>query len=86
MTLIQKQDQLVAQLEPIYFSRIAQGKSGMDGQASGLKSRAKRLHAEMLMKEGYTKDEAWQSASDCEQVAYRNADHKAYMAGMGVPA
>lgn len=86
MSLIQRQDALVAKLEPIYLARISSGRSGMDGASAGRRSKAKRLHAEELMAAGYSRDEAWQSANDCDQVAYRNADHTAFLAQMGAPA
>ena len=86
MSLIQRQDALVAKLEPIYFARISSGRPGMDCSSAGQRSRAKRLHAEELMAAGYSRDEAWQSANDCDQVAYRNADHSAFLTSMGAPA
>jgi len=83
MSLIQRQDALVATLEPIYFARISSGRPGMCCQSSGQRSKAKRLHAEELMAAGYNRDEAWKSANDCDQVAHVNADHAVFMAQMG---
>lgn len=84
MTLIQRQDALVAKLEPIHRDCIARGWKGE--AAIGTRSKLKRLHREEMMKAGYTRDEARQSAEDCDQVAFRNADHAALAAQLGVAA
>lgn len=84
MTLIQRQDALVAKLEPVYKRFFKFGYMGQD--AIGIRSKAKRLHREEMEAAGYTKQEAIDSAQDCDGIAYRNADHAEFMAGMGVPA
>ncbi len=83
MTLIQRQDALVAKLERIYLSVMREGHISMDGMAIGQRSKAKRLHAEEMMAAGYSRGEAWQSANDCDQVAQVNASHAAFLAQMG---
>lgn len=86
MSLIQRQDALVAKLEAIYLSRMRDGRFSMDGMACGQRARAKRLHAEELMAAGYSKEEAWQSVNDCDQVAQVNASHASFLAQMGAAA
>lgn len=84
MSLITRQDALVAKLEPIYRQYLQQGWIG--SALAGQRSKAKRLHAEEMMGCGYTKDEAWASAKQCDQVAQLNASHADYLTSMGVPA
>lgn len=78
MTLIQRQDALVAKLEPIYRERAKRGWFGED--LIGKRSKLKRLHREEMIEAGYTKKEAGQSAEQCDQVAYRNVDFEVAMA------
>ncbi len=86
MTLIQRQDALVAKLEPLYRKHFASGSSGFGGYIVGPRSRFKRLHHQELIAAGYTKQQALESAEQCDQVAYRNADHEHFMAQMGAAA
>lgn len=83
MSLIQRQDALVAKLEAIYAKFFANGGGAKGGYITGPRSKAKRLHREEMIAAGYTKQEALESAEQCDQVAYRNADHAAYVKQMG---
>lgn len=53
------------------------------GHTIGLRSKAKRLHREEMIAAGYSAREALESAEQCDQVAYRNADFEECM---GVPS
>lgn len=70
MSLIARQDQLVTQLEPIYRQRIAQGYMG--GHLCGRRARLNRLHIESMVKDGYTKPQAAESAQQCNDIAALN--------------
>lgn len=83
MTLIQRQDALVAKLEALYRKHFDSGASAFGGHITGPRSRLKRLHCEELIAAGYSKREAWESAEQCNDVAYRNADHAALVRQMG---
>jgi hypothetical protein len=86
VTLIQRQDALVAKLQPLYREHFQRGNPGFMQHTIGLRSRAKRLHREELIAAGYTHQEAMESANQCDAVAYRNADHAQFMAQMGAVA
>lgn len=86
MSLIQRQEALVQVLErQVWRPYFALGRRlGQD--LAGIRSRLKRLHAEELMKVGYTKAQAWESAEQCNDVAFRNMDHEDALKGLGVTA
>ena len=75
-TLVQRQDALVAKLQPIHAKYIALGNGG-GGAYAGERAKAKRGHIEEMVAAGYTKREAAESAQQCDDVAYRNADYEA---------
>lgn len=80
MTLIARQQQLVALLQPIHRQRI-EGSSG--GRFGGLRSRHKHKHVEEMVAAGYTRREAAESAQQCDDIAHLNADHDALVRQMG---
>nr|WP_295075338.1 hypothetical protein [uncultured Roseateles sp.] len=79
MILIQRQDVLVAQLEQIYSEHLKRGRAAFGQDIIGRRSRAKRLHREELAAAGYSPKEASESAEQCDQVAFRNAEFLATM-------
>jgi hypothetical protein len=81
VTLIQRQTELVAAIKPIYRMRIETGYLG--GSGAGTRARLKRLHAEQMIRDGYTKREAWDSANDCDQMAWLQASYESVEAGLG---
>lgn len=83
MSLIQRQDALVKDLEVIYQFHFQMGYKSFSGATIGRRSRAMRLHAEAMMKDGYSRQEAWDSAHQCNDVAFLNAGHQALVAQMG---
>lgn len=74
MTLIQRQNALVAQLEPIHLLFIGMGTGG-GGAYSGHRARLKRQHIEDMRKAGHSQREAAESAQQCDDVARLKADH-----------
>lgn len=80
-TLIQRQDALVAQLEPVYRKRRAHGYLG--AHLAAQRSRAKRLHCEEMRAAGYTQREAMESAQQADDVACLNVDHEDLLAVLG---
>lgn len=80
MTLIQRQNGLVAQLEPIHRKFIKLGNSG-GGAYAGMRSRVKHRHIEEMRAAGYSQREAAESAQQCDEVARLNADHDAALEG-----
>lgn len=74
-TLIERQSALVAQVTPIYRERLERGWMGQD--LSGQRSRLNRLHIEAMLRDGYSRREAAESAQQCNDVASLNAacDH-----------
>lgn len=83
MTLIQRQSVLVKELEKVWGVHLASGYLVPSDATVGKRSRAMRLHAEAMMKDGYTKAEGWASARQCLDVAILNASHASYMKQMG---
>lgn len=83
MSLIARQDALVAQLEPIYRERLKRGHAGIGQDLIGRRSRVKRLHREELIAAGYPKHQANESAEQCDQIAKLNADHEHFIQEMG---
>ena len=73
MSLIERQQRLVTQLEPIYRDRIAQGYAGMPNWLIGRRSKANRLHIEEMRAAGYSRREAAESAQQCNDIAALNA-------------
>lgn len=69
MTLIQRQDALVAKLLPIHLKRINECGGRVYGDIAGARSKTKRLHIEELIAAGYSKREAADSASQCDDMA-----------------
>lgn len=86
MTLIQRQDALVKELEKIWQRQVRLGYAGLANSTVGLRAKAMRLHAEAMMKDGYTKAESWASARQCDQVAKLNVDHETFLQQMGATA
>ena len=80
-TLIQRQDRLVAELEPVHRKRLLSGHGG-GGWYGGTRSRIKHRHITEMLAAGYTRREAVESASQCDDVAYRNADYDVLMSQM----
>ncbi len=78
MTLIQRQDKLVAELEPVHRRRLQIG-HGAGGWYGGTRSRLKHRHIEEMIAAGYSRREAAESAQQCDDVAYRNADYNSLM-------
>lgn len=70
MSLIQRQDRLVASLEPIYKKAAERGYVGND--TTGAAARIKRGHIEEMLAAGYTKPEAAESAEACSDTAWLN--------------
>lgn len=66
-TLIQRQDALVARLVPIYRERLQRGWMGQD--LCGLRAKANRLHIEDMLAAGYTRQQAAESAQQCNDMA-----------------
>jgi hypothetical protein len=81
-TLIQRQSELVAQLEPVHRKFIRMGHAG-GGAYAGMRSRIKHKHIEEMRTAGYTQREAAESAHQCDEVAYLNADHDVFIEQMG---
>ena len=79
MTLIQRQDKLVGQLEPIHRQFINQKNSG-GGAYAGMRSRVKHRHIAEMRAAGYSQREAAESAQQCDEVARLNADCDAALA------
>lgn len=85
MSLIQRQDALVALLEPVHRKYIKLGNSA-GGAYAGTRSRLKNRHIAEMRAAGYSKSEAAESAQQCDEVAYRNADYEILMERMGAVA
>lgn len=74
MTLMQRQDALVAKLEPVHRRFIGMGNSG-GGAYAGQRSRLKHVHIAEMRAAGYSRSEAAESAQQCDDVARLNAAH-----------
>ena len=72
LTLVQRQDACVAQLEPIHRCFIALGNGG-GGAYAGKRSRVKHQHIAEMRAAGYSQREAAESASQCDDIAILNA-------------
>lgn len=70
MTLIQRQDALVAQLVAIYTLYVNRGARGMGGDLCGRRSKAKRLFRESMIAAGYSNREAVEAQSQCNDMAW----------------
>lgn len=70
MSLIQRQNRLVARLEPIYKKAAEAGYLGND--TIGAAARAKRGHIKEMLEAGYTELEAAESAEACSDTAWLN--------------
>lgn len=79
MTLIQRQEALMARLEPVHRRFIAMGNSG-GGAYAGQRSRLKHVHIAEMRAAGYSQREAAESAQQCDEVARLNADCDAALA------
>jgi hypothetical protein len=86
MGLIQRQDALVKELEKAWQRQARCGYAGLADSVIGMRSKAMRLHAEAMIKAGYTKQEGWDSARQCDEVARLNVEHERFMAQMGATA
>lgn len=86
MSLIQRQNALVAKLEDLYRKHFSRGYAGFGQDICGLRAKFKRQHVEEMLAAGYTRKEAMESAEQCNDVAYRNADSEAFMNQMGAAA
>lgn len=75
---------LLPQLKHIHAQRLNSGFLG--GHLAGQRSKAKRLHAEALMRAGLTRAEAWSEINEASVLAERIADEEHFMKGMGVSA
>ena len=82
MTLIERQDKLVVLLQPVHAKRIQMG-HGAGGWWGGTRSRLKHRHITEMVAAGYTRREAAESAQQCDDIAYLNADHEALVQQMG---
>jgi hypothetical protein len=80
MSLITRQDALVAQLQPVHAKRI---RLGAGGWWAGTRSRFKNAHIAEMVAAGYSRREAAESAQQCDEMAQLNADHDALIAQMG---
>lgn len=78
MTLIQRQDALVAQLETVHRRFMTLG-HGAGGAYGGNRSRMKHRHIAELRAAGYSQREAAESAQQCDEVAYLNANYEIRM-------
>lgn len=81
MSLIQRQDALIAILQPVHAMHIKQG--FLYGDQIAKKSIAKMKHRKELVEAGYSTQQAKESVFRCDEVAYRNADHEDLMQKMG---
>jgi hypothetical protein len=86
MSLIQRQEALVKELEKAWRRQARCGYAGLADSVIGMRSKAMRLHAEAMIRDGYTKKDGWDSARQCDDVARLNVNHEQFMQQMGAPA
>lgn len=80
---------LFSTLVEIYRQRLQRGMRSktptwpgpMGDDLAGKRSRAKRLHAEALMRQGKSKADAWKSPNDLDSQAFRVVDAEAEQMG-----
>jgi hypothetical protein len=70
MTLIQRQDALVAQLVAIYAVYAQRGRRGMGGDLCGRRAKANRFFRESMIAAGYSKREAVEAQEQCNDMAW----------------
>lgn len=83
MSLIERQDQLVKKLEPIYLERLKRGTAGIGQDLVGARAKLNRLHIQEMRTVGYSQREAIDSYQQCNDVARLNAGHAHFAAQMG---
>ena len=84
-SLVQRQDALVAQLQPVHHFFIKLG-HGAGGAYAGHRARIKHGHIKEMMAAGYSASEAAESAKQCDDVARLNADHDVLNEQLGAQA
>lgn len=72
MSLIRRQDALVAALEPIYRKNLERSHSGVAQDIIARAARVKHMHIKQMTMSGYSQSEASASAAQCAEVAWLN--------------